>query len=185
MKTCTKCGMSRPFADFYGKGDGRLSGSCKVCHNAAVVKWQAANRDKVRGYVRKACKKAYDADPQKGRDKSAARRAAAPEQVRAVVRKSFNKRYREKYDSERTRLNEYSARRRTSTPTWLTAIERAQTREFYDIARAMTCQTGVKHHGDHIEPLNGASSCGLHVPWNLQILTAAENCRKKNAMVGA
>lgn len=184
MKTCSKCGVSKSLTDYYGKGGGRLSACCKACHNAAVAKWQAKNRDKVRGYVRKSCKKAYDADPAKARAKSAARRAAAPEHVRAVVRKSFNKRYRENYLSERARLNEYSARRRTSTPQWLSAIERAQIREFYDIAHALTCQTDVKHHVDHIEPLNGPQSCGLHVPWNLQILTAAANCRKKNMMVG-
>lgn len=168
MKTCKLCGATKRLSDFYRKGGERVSTRCKV-----------------RGYVRKACKKAYDAAPEKGRAKSAAWRAAAPEHVRAIVRKSFNKCYREKYASERTRLNEYSARRRTSTPLWMSAIEKAQILEFYDIARAMTCQTGVKHHVDRIEPLNGISSCGLHVPWNLQILTAAENCRKKNIMAGA
>jgi hypothetical protein len=76
------------------------------------------------------------------------------------------------------------ARRRASmsnaTPDWLTAIQKAQIAEFYEIATALEEQTGIKRHVDHIVPLKAKGISGLHVPWNLQILTAHENLSKRN-----
>lgn len=49
MKTCTKCGETKPTTDFYKnskKRDG-LTLWCKPCNVLAAAKWAAANRDKV------------------------------------------------------------------------------------------------------------------------------------------
>lgn len=53
-------------------------------------------------------------------------------------------------------------------------------KRIYIECNKITNETGIEHHVDHIIPLSGEIVCGLHVPWNLQIITAEENLRKSN-----
>ena len=79
---------------------------------------------------------------------------------------------------------EKRGRRRASevnaTPDWLTPIDKAQIAQYYEVATALEMQTGIKHHVDHIIPLKAKIASGLHLPWNLQVLTATDNLRKSN-----
>ena len=72
------------------------------------------------------------------------------------------------------------AKKINATPAWLTPTQKAEMLGFYTESRAVTEQTGVEHEVDHIVPLRGRLVCGLHVPWNLQVITASQNASKGN-----
>lgn len=61
-----------------------------------------------------------------------------------------------------------------ATPTWLSDVHWAEIRRVYRAARRLGLSI------DHIVPLASPLVCGLHVPWNLQPLSFAENSKKTN-----
>lgn len=67
-----------------------------------------------------------------------------------------------------------------ATPPWGAVDQRAQIKARFDKAASHD----TTHHTDHIIPLAHPDVCGLHVPWNLQVLTAADNLRKSNSFDG-
>lgn len=57
-------------------------------------------------------------------------------------------------------------------------VDRAALNALRDEARRLTRETGVEHVLDHIVPLNHPAVCGLTVPWNLRVITRAQNGAK-------
>jgi 5-methylcytosine-specific restriction endonuclease McrA len=72
---------------------------------------------------------------------------------------------------------------RQATPNWLTAMQRMEIRLKYRLAIELSRATGIRHAVDHIIPLQGEEVCGLHVPWNLQVIPQTENLKKYNKLV--
>jgi hypothetical protein len=67
-----------------------------------------------------------------------------------------------------------------ATPNWLTEEHNNEIQQFYWLAKDLQAITGETYHVDHIVPLKGENVCGLHVPWNLQVLPADINLSKGN-----
>ena len=98
--------------------------------------------------------------------KSKAQRAAYAKTYRAKIWRRF---YRLGY------LNQI--------PPWLTDDHWAEMQNMHERAKEITVETGVAHVVDHIHPLKSPVVSGLHVPWNLQILSHVDNLAKKNRLI--
>lgn len=70
---------------------------------------------------------------------------------------------------------------RLALPSWISLKE---IQIIYAQADYISRLTKIPHQVDHIIPLQHPLVSGLHVPWNLQILSAFENQSKKNIFQG-
>lgn len=132
--------------------------------------WRAANKERC-----DANRKAWaERNPQKIKESSKKANAAWHERNPEYLKEHY-KANKTKYVAARARRR---AKQESATPDWLTAIDKAMIQEMYDVAQAREMQTGIKHHVDHIVPINGKKVSGMHVPWNLQVITAQENLSK-------
>jgi hypothetical protein len=98
--------------------------------------------------------------------------------VNKEKQRSYNKEYLRLHKGEvNARIAKRNALKKKAMPVWAdqSAIER-----FYKQASDLSKQTGLKYEVDHIVPLQNHLVCGLHVPANLQVITANENRKKKN-----
>jgi hypothetical protein len=73
-------------------------------------------------------------------------------------------------------------RNRVAKPKWLSAEQMKEIHEIYKDMRTRNRVAGkIEYHVDHVVPLNGETVCGLHVPWNLEVVKAKDNIAKSNA----
>jgi len=85
--------------------------------------------------------------------------------------KKYIKNNRDKYNSY---LAKYRANKLQAAPKWLSDKQLEDIKDIYKEARKLGLEV------DHIIPLQGSNVCGLHVPWNLQLLSRQENASKSN-----
>lgn len=99
-----------------------------------------------------------------------------PERYRDGNRRKNRKCYEENpgYYIEKTAV------RRAKMKRWpCSAVEKMMIRNKYLEARLLSRETGIQHHVDHIWPV---SKGGPHLPWNLRVVTAEENLRKRDRL---
>lgn len=75
-----------------------------------------------------------------------------------------------------------NTQKKQACPLWLTKAHLSQIEEIYIHSKYLSEKTGIKMAVDHIVPLKGKTVCGLHVPWNLQIIDAQTNSKKHAAL---
>jgi 5-methylcytosine-specific restriction endonuclease McrA len=127
-------------------------------------------------------RKYYLANREKVKARSKARREALKHTPEYKAKKrDLQRKWQAKNRSKCTAYAmKYFAKKLQATPA-LTDDEQWMIQEIYDLCSERTEVTGVSHHVDHIVPLQGENVSGLHVPWNLQVLTAHDNISKSNS----
>jgi hypothetical protein len=138
---------------------------CKDCHNKENRDYKRKNKAKIASYNKRyRFTAAYKAYQQRYKKDNA-------QKIKDRVKK-----HREANLDKRSA---YQSKRRASavnaTPKWLTKEQLNEIMWFYAVAKELQWLSEDKLEVDHIEPLLGKDVCGLHVPWNLQILPSSLN----------
>jgi hypothetical protein len=174
MRTCTKCGESKPADCFYFHSKrGRYEARCKGCFKAQVKDRADANREAVRAANRVAGAKFRDANRERERERLLAHYHANRDKYLAGGRKwRLNN-----PDKNAAKEAKRRAQLLKAIPKWADLEKIA---EIYRKARNESARLGVEVVVDHIVPLQGRNVCGLHYEGNLQLLTKRENLSKGN-----
>lgn len=167
-----KCSKCTNFAELAPANLSHITGErlyqtwCKSCEKERKDKWRAANRDRhntrSRNWVA--------ANPEKRRAVSKAYRDTHKD-----AHKELRRKWR-KNNPERARAH-VSARRKKvkqATPSW--ADMRCITEVYLTAQR-----NGLVV--DHVVPLRGKTVCGLHVHYNMQLLTSKQNAEKAARLI--
>jgi hypothetical protein len=167
---CFHCKIDKDASLFY-KGNSKSSGLfsyCKECSSKKAAVWREQNKERHAENRRR-----YYAE---NSDKEKVQMALWREQNPAYFKewKYLN------LDKARASYAKRRACKKSATPNWLTKEQKEQILYFYQVARDAFILTGEFYEVDHIEPLINKEVCGLHVPWNLQVLPRDINREKSN-----
>lgn len=157
-KKCKKCNcelLARSFAKRSTSKDG-LEATCRECKK----KYKDLNKERIAELNRAW----YERNREDQLEK-------------AKTRRKDNRASRNFYNATR-----HAIKLRASPP-WLTADHKRQIKSMYKLSEKLTQETGIRYNVDHIHPLQCKDCCGLHVPWNLTVITARENSRKRNKLI--
>lgn len=169
LKECKLCKQVKSVSEYsFRKDSGRYRNECKVCLAARQKLQRVLNGDHVR---------------QIDRD-SYARNIESKRQQKKVYREKYKDIIRERKSlykkTHRAVVNAANMRRETfkrnASVSW---ADNSKILSFYTKAKRFEAWLGTSFHVDHIVPLSNEIVCGLHNEFNLQVLTATDNIRKK------
>lgn len=172
-KVCNKCFTPRELIDFYKDKnfkDGHRT-ICKFCDVERRIIFAKANPDKTAKNKKKYANTHVD---------------KLKINKEKLGKEYFSKKRKEYFERNKDKCNaltaNYRAKRKNATLN-LSKDQNILIGEFYKESVKLSKETGIPHQVDHIVPLRGATVSGLHVPWNLQVITKEENIKKGNKYV--
>jgi hypothetical protein len=166
VKFCNgPCKLEKSFADFH-KGNGKfgLSSRCIECKKSYAPRSKEYKREYYRNNL----------------DKARESRRRHQENHREDYRRR-NSAYDKLHKPERAAREACRrAMKLRATPPWLTKEHMTEMKSLYIKRDELRLKNGIIYHVDHIVPLVSDAVCGLHVPWNLQVIPAIDNLKKGN-----
>jgi uncharacterized Zn finger protein (UPF0148 family) len=158
-KVCKSCHSYKELPDFY-KNKARKDGKtihCKIC-------------------ISRKNKESYERNKKSRLEKAQIYRDRNSGRIKDYL-KGYQKNNLHKYAAHNSLRNK---RMVEATPHWLTDVQKKEMENVYKKAKELTEETGVRYEVDHIVPVRSDLVCGLHVPWNLQVIPKGDNISKSN-----
>lgn len=186
IKTCRLCNEEKQISDFHrhcGRKDG-LTSECKVCRSAIERLRYQSSAEKIRARMAE-YRKAKPEIIKRWRDQNGDR-LSEYERLRWLLNKEQMTEKRQQWGLKNPdKVYAILARRRAAklnaVTDWDQELDDLVISEAARLAKLRETATGVKHHIDHVVPLQGRKVCGLHNAYNLAVIPAIENLKKKNA----
>jgi hypothetical protein len=211
-RVCNECGLNKPLTDFVRDNSkpGGYRKKCKECRNLYLKNrynkkksqiseyqknWRENNPDRIKQYSKKSYRNKVNklgineirriSREQYWKNVSHKRKQLRESYIKhSEKRREYAKKYKKK-NPHWNRMHQSNRRawKLRAMPRWLNKNHKYQMKLMSQLARKLEEETGVKYHVDHIHPLKHENLCGLHVPWNLQVIPESENISKYNKFI--
>ena len=151
---------------------------CRRCNQVKAISHFTRRLDRPRGFHYN-CK-------QCAAEAAQIKREAAPYTRQQLdVYKERARTWRKNNPGHRNALKaKYKASLVQACPKWLTKFQVEAITAIYSLVQDLNCFSPDAYQVDHIVPIRGKNVCGLHVPWNLQVLPRDLNRKKSNKYGG-
>lgn len=158
MKECRKCKNTLPLNSFskYKRSPDGLQLRCKSCCKEDYRRY----RDRYKSIDRSE----YFTEYRK--------------ENRELIRERNRKWQSENKETVLKKEHRRRKKLKDATPAWLSDYDKQEIRNYYIARNVMRVASGENYTVDHVIPFCGDNVSGLHVPWNLQIITNIENILK-------
>ena len=158
----------------------KTKGACLEC---LKLEWEKGNHTRAEYFRQYNKSEAGQTAKERYYEKNKALVIARAQARPASEKRAYKQRYKEaNLDLYNTLTSLRRRRFREATPPWISRKQKVEVRQLYQIAMTMSRTTGEQYVVDHIYPLRSEVVCGLHVPWNLRVVTQAENLQKSNSL---